>query len=236
MAASDEVVAGVRGVINATWSITNGQVVPKTEGVTLYNGAVKLDVTYLYADLANSTGAAQNLTQEATGKIIRSFLNAAVRVVRHYGGEIRSFDGDRVMAIYVGDYKNTNAVKTAMGINWAVSEVVWPELCAYWPTLPDFWTMNHGVGVATGEAMIVRGGVRNNNDLVSIGNAPNIAAKLSELRGMPKTFVTDDVYQSMNQVCYTGGERNEHMWARGPVQNIGGTSVPIWASTWWWRP
>lgn len=235
MALADAVGAAVRTVVRTEWNITNGLVVPKTENVTLHNGAVKVDATYLYADLADSTKAAQTLKPEVTAKIIRSFLNAAVRVIRHFGGQVRSFDGDRVMAIYMGEAKNTSAAKTALGINWAVNDIVWPELTSYWPTLPEYWSMRHGVGIDTGEALVVRGGVRNNNDLVSVGNAPNIAAKLSEVRGSPRSFITDAVYRDMHESCYTG-EGGRSMWERTMGLNVGSTRVSVWSSTWQWEP
>lgn len=153
-------------MIDAVWSIRDGLTVPKTEDVVLRNGAVKVDATYLYADLAGSSIAAQRLTKEAAGTIIRSYLNAASRIIRHFNGHIRSFDGDRVMGIFMGGGKNTSAAKAGLAINWAIHEVLRPRLNAKWNDLESLYRVDHGVGIATGEAFIIRGGVRDNNDLV----------------------------------------------------------------------
>src|ERR1700685_3548109 len=106
---------------------------------------------------------------------------------------MHSFDGDRVMAIFIGSSKNTSAVRAAFSLNWAVKEVIRPKLRKKWPTSLANYTMHHGVGSDTGSALVVRGGVRNHNDLVSIGAAPNTAAKLSELRNSPDIYITADV-------------------------------------------
>lgn len=96
------------------------------------------------------------------------------------------------MGIFVSDSKNSNAAKAALNINWAVQEVIRPKLAARWG---DFvWVMDHGVGIDTGEAMLVRGGVLGENDIISIGGAPNIAAKLSDLRGRHRLLITDAVH------------------------------------------
>lgn len=229
-----EVALGIDEVLDAVWNIREGQVVPKTEDVVLRNGAVKVDATYVYADLADSSGAAQRLKIEVAAKVVRAFLNASCKILRHFGGEIRSFDGDRVMAIFIGGSKNTQAVKAALAINWAVTQVMRPEVNRRWTDLVNIWQPAQGVGIATGEAMLVRGGVRNNSDLISIGEAPNVAAKLSEMREGPDTYVTDAVHGVLNESAseYEG----QNMWRRASTQNIGGKSFRVMGSSWWLTP
>lgn len=231
---SQEVESKAQQIIDASWSTRDGQVVPTTDTVALSNGAVRLEATYLFADLGNSSGAAQKLKKTVTAKIIRSYLDSASRIIRHFDGEIRSFDGDRVMGIFMGDSKNTNAVKAGLGINWAVKKVLRPRLNAKWKRLPLFYKIHHGVGIATGKALIVRGGVRDNNDLVSIGETANVAAKLSDLRGPPDVYITHDVYNHMHESARATDGRS--MWVAFSDQVIGGTRYKVKGSTWTWRP
>lgn len=231
---SDEIETKTQQIIDASWSMRDGVVVPTTDTVALSNGAVRLEATYLFADLGDSSSAAQKLKKTVTAKIIRSYLDSASRIIRHFDGEIRSFDGDRVMGIFVGKSKNTSAVKAGLGINWAVKNVLRPRLNAKWERLPLFYKIHHGVGVATGKALIVRGGVRDNNDLVSIGETANVAARLSDLRGRPDVYITADVYNNMNDSVQSTDGRS--MWEAYPDQVIGGTTYKVKGSTWTWRP
>ncbi len=235
MSVADDVTTAVSDILKAAWSIRDGQVVPKTSDVVLKNGAVRLEATYVFADLADSSGAAQKLKKTVTAKIIRCYLSAASRILRDRGGAIRSFDGDRVMAIFVGTSKNTSAVRAALGISWALHEVIKPKLEQSWPTLPEFWKPKHGIGIATGKALIVRGGVRDNSDLVSIGDAPNVAAKLSELRGYRSIYITNAVYNNMHESVKTS-EKGESMWTTANNQTIGGKVFGVKASSWQWKP
>ncbi|MGB6659152.1 MAG: hypothetical protein WBE90_08670, partial [Xanthobacteraceae bacterium] len=43
----------------------------------------------------------------------------------------------------------------------------------------------HCTGIDTSEVLVVRAGIRNNNDLIWVGSAPNVTAKLSALREAP---------------------------------------------------
>lgn len=230
-----DVKSGIDIVLQPAWAVRDGTVVPNTDDITLKDGAVNINATYLYADLADSSALAQKVDKDVAAKVIRSYLNAAVRILKHYKGEIRSFDGDRVMAIFIGESKNTNAVRAALALNWAVHKVLEPKLQAKWSDLDKYWTVKHGVGVETGQAMLVRGGVRNNNDLISIGAAPNVAAKLSELRLSPNIYITKAVYDSMgdkNRIASDG----RSMWLVQEAMTVGGKSYSIYGSNWSWSP
>lgn len=232
---SEKIASEVEGVLQTPWTTRSGQVVPDTDDVKLKGGAVMIDATYLYADLADSSGAAHRLKKEVTGKLIRSYLDATSRVIKHYGGSIRSFDGDRVMGIFIGDAKNSSALKAGLGINWALHKVLEPNFVETWPSLADHWTTSHGVGIDTGEAMIVRGGVRGSNDLVSIGQAPNVAAKLSDLRGTPNIYATRRTFNQSDESAQLSADGRQ-MWAEYSPQIISGFVYQTVSSNWWMEP
>lgn len=232
MALQDEVRSGINDVLAPEWSVTQGRKVPETTDIVLKNGAYEIGATYLYADMANSTALAQNYEQFAVAKVIRCYLNAASRIIRAKGGEIRSFDGDRVMGIFIGDSKNNDSVRAAMHISWAVTKVIQPKLEEKWSDLK--WKMGHGVGIDTGKAMLVRGGVFGHNDIVSIGGAPNVAAKLSEERGYSDIYITDPVYSVLDDNAkYSEGSP---MWTKLGTKDFGGKRYTYYGTGYWWVP
>jgi class 3 adenylate cyclase len=233
MALSRDVEAGIDGVLAPEWNVRTGHVVPEAENIVLRDGAVRLDATFLYADMADSTGLAQSYYDWAVAKVIRCYLNAASRLIRARGGAIRSFDGDRVMGIFVGAGANDLAVKAAMNIHWAVRSVIQPKLEAKWDSFK--WTMEHGIGIDSGEALLVRGGVFGNNDLVSVGSAPNIAAKLSDERVPNKyLFVSETVYNSLSDV--TKYAEGVNMWSSTGVKGFGGKYIKTFGTNYSWEP
>lgn len=222
-------------LVKTAWSIRDGQVVPSTDTVALKDEAVRLTATYMYADMANSTDLAQSVKGEVVAKVIRTYLNAATRCMKHYGGEVRSFDGDRVLAIFVGTSKNTSALKAAFALEWAVTQVIRGELDSQYPRSLAEWTMEQGIGIATGEALIVRGGVRGDNDLVSVGDAPNIAAKLSEIRNGYPLHVTDAVHDNAHESVRQKLDGTS-FWVPGTDPTIGGKVIGTWMASYWRKP
>lgn len=234
MGLAEDVKTGIDDVLAPDWYIRNGYKVPEAGDIVLRNGAVNLEATYVYADMANSTGLAQNYHSWAVAKVVRCYLNAATRCIRNRGGAIRSFDGDRVLGIFVGDYRNDLAVIAAMNTSWAVDQVINPKLRLKWPDLR--WTMNHGVGIDSGEAMLVRGGVFGDNDIVSIGSAPNVAAKLSEERSLNRSiFITSAVYDTLSNAAKYNAQ-SANMWTSLGAKNYGGKYYPYHGTSYWWEP
>lgn len=224
---------GIDEVLAPEWSVREGIVVPETSDIVLRNGAVCLDATYLYADMADSTGLAQGYQDWAVAKVIRCYLDAATRLIRARGGHIRSFDGDRVMGIFMGISKNSDAAKAALNISWAVDEIINQRLKEKWSTFG--WTMRHGIGIDTGRAMLVRGGVHGDNDIVSVGAAPNVAAKLSDKRGTGRVIhITRAVYERLSDASkYASGV---DIWPQLGEESFGGAWVAYHGTSYRWEP
>jgi len=126
----------------------DGQIVPETAGLSLGNSGVKLEATFLYADLADSTELAI-YDQEIGAEVYKSYLLGTTRIIKDHGGQVRSFDGDRVMGVFIGDTKNSNAAKTALKINYFFTYILQPKFLAYYTRLNQF-KFAQSVGIDTG--------------------------------------------------------------------------------------
>lgn len=237
MALSDDLKSDVQTIIATRWTLRKGQKFPSTNDVTLAGGAVELDATFLYADLADSSKIAKEFDRRIAAKIMKSFLATTTRVIRHCGGAIVSFDGDRVLGVFVGDYKNSSAAKCALHIKYVVSEIIRKKFESNYQSVKDAsFRINHGVGVDTGTVLIVRAGARGANDLISIGRAPNLAAKLSDIREPNfQSFITASVYNRLSGESKFGGKDNKNMWEQRTWTFLG-ESIDVYRSKWHWPP
>ncbi len=226
----------VHKIFETAWNARSGLVVPYTEHVALANGAVKLDAVILYADLAHSTRLARKLNRSVTAKIVRAYLSTMTQLVKNSGGEVRSFDGDRVMGVFVGSSKNSSAANCALKMNYVVSKILRPKAEARFPSLAkNGLGIAHCVGVHASPVLVVRAGVRGTNDLVFVGSAPNLAAKLSEIRNSPyHSYVTHTVFGKLRQDARISSE-GKPMWTRVRVK-LGDETWECYRSTWWRRP
>ena len=236
MALFDELSTAVQTTISTTWDKRDGRKVPETEEVALAGGAVEIDATFLYADLADSSKMARELDRRIAAKIIKSFLYCASKLIVARGGKIVSFDGDRVMGVFHGAERNVAAAKCALQIKWAVDKIREKFEANYESVRNASFKIRHGVGVDTGTVLAVRGGVRGSNDLIWIGRAPNLAAKMSDLREQPfSSFITASVFNMLNDETTYGGAERKPMWERR-TWNFLGDNLYIYRSSWRWKP
>ena len=237
MGISDTIISEISKISDANMVVRNGRAVPSTEDIALRNGAMELEAAYLYADLANSSMMARYLDRRVTAKILKSFLASSARLIRHCGGRVMSFDGDRVMGSFVGADHCDNAVKCAFAISWAVDEVIRPKLEGKYDSIKAAGIeISHATGVDVGTVYVVRAGVRGSNDLVSIGRAPNLAAKLSDIRASPfTTYVTGTVHRRMSASCKTQLNGGRVPW-EGRNWSFVGETVSYYRTGYWRKP
>lgn len=230
MATKREIQQEVAQIFATNWKKRDGQVVPEADGVNLGNDAVTLDGTVLYADLAESTGLVKGYQDSFAAEIYKAYLVTACRIIRAEGGVITAFDGDRVMAVFIGSAKNSSAARSALKINWAVKNIINPALKVQYPK--TIYEVTQAIGIDTGPLFVAKTGIRGSNDLVWVGRAANYAAKLCSLREATySTYITEDVYKLLNDTSKYGGSPRTAMWEKAVWSDTG---LTIYRSHWWW--
>ena len=218
----------VEEIFKEKWSTREGRKVPESEDLGLSNDAVKLDGTVLYADLDDSTNLVDGYKPAFAAEIYKAYLNCAAKVIRSEGGVITSYDGDRIMAVYIGESKNTSAANSALKINYTVTKIINPILKECYPKTD--YLVKQVVGIDTSNLFVARTGIRGSNDLVWVGRAANYAAKLSSLSSSYSSYLTGAVYNQLNEsVKYANDGRS--MWEAATWTNMNG--MRIYRSTWW---
>jgi class 3 adenylate cyclase len=229
MGLAGDLTTEVKKIFREQWATRDGTVVPESEDLKLGNDAVKLDSTVLYADLSGSTALVDSKAATFAAEIYKTYLYCAAKIIRSEGGVITAYDGDRVMAVFIGNSKNTSAARTALKINWAVKNIINPAIKAQYQN--STYEVKQTVGIDTSSLFVARTGIRGSNDLVWVGRAANYAAKLSSLTPDYPTGITKDVYSMLHESLKT--TNGKAMWEEFTWNTMGG--ITIYRSTWLWR-
>lgn len=231
MALKEDLEAAVAKIFRDSWTERDGRVVPAPEHLGLANDAVKLDATVLYADMADSTNLVDSKRASFAAEIYKTYLTCAAKIVKDEGGAITAYDGDRIMAVFLGDLKNPTAVRTALRINGAVFDIINPALTKQYENTE--YRVRHHIGVDTSALYVSRVGVRNDSDLVWVGRAANYAAKLCAIKEYNTTFITEEVFNNLNDSTWYGGNPKEVMWTKRDWSQM--SNKRIYSSTWKWK-
>lgn len=228
----DDIEDEVQAVFRTIWKTRDGIVVPEAEHVRLGNDAVLLRGTVLYADLAASTDLVTRYKDQFAAEVYKAYLLSSCRIIRSQDGVITAFDGDRVMAVFLGDSQNSAAAKAALMINYVVHNTINALMKTQYPDTG--YEVQQAVGIDTGDLLVARTGIRGANDLVWVGRAANYAAKLCSLReGTYASYITQDVFDALSEQSKYGGSPTQCMWEKVIWDTYG---IPVYRSSWWWKP
>jgi class 3 adenylate cyclase len=142
-------------------------------------------------------------------EVYKAYLRCASLIIKSENGTITAYDGDRVMAIFTGNAKNTNAVRAAMKINCAVTEIIRPAYAAQYGV--SNFEIKHVIGIDASPLRAARIGVRGDNDIVWVGSAANHAAKLCNLSSHP-IWITASIHDNMQETVRNSNGTS--MWNR----------------------
>ena len=228
MVLADELSQQVAEIFREGWSKRDGNVVPESENLNLSNEAVELDAVVLYADIDESTALVDKMEAHFAAEVYKSFLHCAAKIIRSEGGTITAYDGDRIMAVFIGDTRTTSAVRSALKINYARFNIINPAIKKQYPG--NTYELRHAVGIDASKLFVTRTGVRGANDLVWVGRAANHAAKLCSLSANYPTRITREVYEKLENVAKE--TKGMAMWEALTWTGMGGRD--IYQSNWTW--
>ena len=156
-----------------------------------------------------------------------------VETIKHYKGQVRSFDGDRVMAVFDGKRKVNNAVDAAMKMVGCVKDILHPKIKSYYKNE----AFDVGIGISTSKVLIIKAGIGydvNNRDLVSIGYAANLGAKLSDIASFPnRIYICERCFGRLNDENKYKEDKwgkKENKWDKRSV-NFAGTLIKAYSSS-----
>ena len=214
--------------------------IPSVEKVAFGKKAKKANVCAFSIDLRKSTDLLYVHQKQTAGKIHKAFLHVAASTVLHFGGEIRSFKGDSLLALWPANYISeiTQCVRAAMTVKWLLAVELVSEF-------EQFSGIDFGIGVDWGEVLIARAGIprnANNNDLIFMGRCINFAVALGEQAYGPNHLeISTTTYENLEDIAIYGEQKDwfgqpkkVDMWNNGAMK-WQGQAVSTKLTNWYWE-
>ncbi|OAV63261.1 Adenylate cyclase 2 [Bacteroidales bacterium Barb6XT] len=185
---------------------------------------LEFESAVLYIDMRGSTIMLEKCQKRVVAGILMIYYHTIVKIAKTTGGEIRSFNGDSLLVFYQGTTKGTlsNAVKAAMQMRYAITELVNEQLKRY-------TDINFGIGIDYGKVLATKVGVGRSDvtkDLIWIGSAVNKSVKISdECKNPTYVGISEFVYNNLEDYVKYGTEKNSRgqvdIWTPSPFMYNG---------------
>ena len=180
----------------------------------LFSPVLTKGLSVLYADIKQSTHCATDFQQRIVVKVMKCFLRCSSLLIARNKGEVTSFDGNRVMGIFIGQDQENRAVRTGFQINTMISDILSPRLNEYTNnSIESPYSIDHCVGIDRGDFLALGANRPHSNELIWIGQTPGLAAQLSSIRDKRfKTVITSPVYEAVDHKQIHVKDSNSGIW------------------------
>jgi class 3 adenylate cyclase len=240
MGLKQDVTTKVEEYLSGDYEVEETTGIPAPKDVAFGNKAKKAKLCVFYIDLRKSTELLFVHQKQTAGKIHKAFLHTVAATVLDFGGVIRGFKGDSLMAMWPANYKSevSKCVQAAMTVKWFLDVELAEKFEQY--SKVDF-----GIGIDWGEVFITRAGIprdSNNNDLIFMGKCINFAVAIGEqAKGPDHVEISRTVFDNLEDRAqygkrkdFFGNEIKVSMWREGKVEWLG-ESHPTNVTNWYWE-
>jgi class 3 adenylate cyclase len=203
---------------------------PGDNRLTFGNTGVQFWASTLYIDMRRSTKVLNQHKAHTVAKLHKAYLYTATTLIAAAGGQIRSYNGDSILAFFPKNLTATisSAIKTAGQIKYMISDIGKAEFEQYQP-------LNFGIGIDHGQILCVkagRAGNDNHNDLVWLGNAVNRATVLSDKASAPNhVYISDHCRTHMEAA--TKLHNGTDLWTEDTIE-YNGSKEKAWKTATGW--
>jgi class 3 adenylate cyclase/tetratricopeptide (TPR) repeat protein len=159
-------------------------------------------LTLLFVDLSGSTSIAEWMEAEHYAAMLGALRALYERIVPHHGGVIARIQGDGMLAVFghpeVREDDGRRATEAALELHAAVRELLPPG-----PRPAGFAGLTLHSGIHAG-IVLVNDGDQMRGRFELLGNAPNIAARLSEAARADEIIASEESLGLQSQFFETG--------------------------------
>jgi len=164
-------------------------------------GGSRREITVLFVDIRGFTPLSEAAAPEEVVEILNEYLTLVAESIFQYGGTLDKFIGDAAMAIFNAPLDLEDHCLKAVQAAWAMKEGAAP---LQQRLLEKYGrTVQFGIGVNTGPAVIGNIGASFRMDYTAIGDTVNTAARLESNAQPGQILISQAVYEKVKEKVET---------------------------------
>ncbi len=232
-------------ILDSKFEIIDIDKVPEPDDRRLKPGRVGLrfKATVLFIDLIGSASLQNKHNIKDVSKIHMAYYNTISRAASEFGGTVRSFNGDSLLAFFPDCSAEgiNNAVKSALVMKYLISK---DTNCLNNLIKTRYeGALDYGIGIDHGEILCTKTEIQSegNGDIVWLSNCINKASRISQTRksihnigisSVVENVLKDDL-KYRTSVNSLGMEQISEMWS--PSGFIyGGNNITFYFTSYFW--
>jgi adenylate cyclase len=177
----------------------------------------KIDITVMFADIRGFTAFSEKTEPEEVVNVLNDHFTLATEVILRHGGHVDKFIGDEILAVFGALVHSEDHASKAVTAAVALQK----ELNDFNLTMEGAGRMpvRIGIGINSGSAIAGNIGSNKRMEYTVIGDAVNLASRLTRVAGPDEIIISDHVYEKTSKIITA--EKLEPVTVKGksePVQ------------------
>ena len=160
-------------------------------------GGTRREITALFVDIRGFTPMSEKVQPEEVVEILNNYLNLTASSIFEFSGTLDKFIGDATMAIFNAPLDLEDHAFKAVQTAWAMKQ---GSLALQQKLQEKFGrSVQFGIGVNTGYAVVGNIGAKFRMDYTAIGDAVNIAARLESNAKPGQILLSQSTYELIKE-------------------------------------
>jgi len=190
------------------------EIVSRADTGELHLGGEQREISVFFADIRNFTQISEQLSPEATVKMLNTYLSVVADAIVRHDGIVNKFGGDSIMAVWNAPQPQPEHALLAVSAAWEAQQKVTELQQSDGQLLP----VQLGIGINTGIALAGNIGTIGRSEYTVIGDSINTASRICSSTPGGEVWIGAETYNQTKDYIET-----EELEA----QRLKGKSAPI---------
>ena len=201
------------------------EIVSRADAGELHLGGEQRELSVLFADIRNFTQISEQLSPEATVKMLNTYLSVVADAVVQHDGIVNKFGGDSIMAVWNAPQSQPEHALLAVKAAWEVQQKVAELQQSDSRLLP----VQFGIGINTGIALAGNIGSVGRTEYTVIGDSINTASRICSSATGGEVWIGAETYNQTKDYIET--EELESQKLKGKAAPVMVYRVTAWRPT-----
>ena len=175
------------------------EIVSRADAGDLRLGGEQREVSVLFADIRNFTRISEQLSPEATVKMLNTYLSVVTDAVVQHDGIVNKFGGDNIMAVWNAPQSQPEHALLAVKAAWEAQQKVAELQKSDSRLLP----VQFGIGINTGIALAGNIGSVGRTEYTVIGDSINTASRICSSAPGGEVWIGAETYNQTKDYIET---------------------------------
>jgi adenylate cyclase len=198
------------------------EIVSRADAGDLRLGGEQREVSVLFADIRNFTRISEQLSPEATVKMLNTYLSVVTDAVIRHDGIVNKFGGDNIMAVWNAPQSQPEHALLAVKAAWEAQQKIVELQQSDSRLLP----VQFGIGINTGIALAGNIGSVGRTEYTVIGDSINVASRICGSAPGGEVWIGAETYNQTKDYIET--EELEAQQLKGKAAPIEVYRVTAW--------